>query len=68
MATFNVVATGEPPLSYQWTKNGTEIPGAVLAKYRTPPVTAEDNGSLFAVTISNPGGSVTSRSATLFVQ
>ncbi len=67
-ATFKVVATGTPPLTYQWTKNGTEIPGAVSAKYTTPPVIAEDDGSLFAVTVSDSGGSITSRSATLFVR
>jgi len=67
-ATFRVRATGTPPLTYQWTKNGTEIPGAVAAKYTTPPATAEDDGSLFAVTVSNSGGSVTSRSATLFIR
>jgi hypothetical protein len=55
-------------LSYQWTKNGTVIPGAVSTRYRTPPVTQQDNGSLFAVIVSNAGGSVTSRSATLLVQ
>ena len=27
-AAFNVAATGLPPLSYQWRKNGTNIPGA----------------------------------------
>ena len=67
-ATFKVLATGTPPLTYQWTKNGTEIPGAVAAKYTTPPVTAQDDGSLFAVTVSNSGGSITSRSVTLFVR
>jgi hypothetical protein len=67
-ATFRVRATGTLPLTYQWTKNGTEIPGAVAAKYTTPPATAEDDGSLFAVTVSNSGGSVTSRSATLFIR
>ena len=36
-------------------------------RYTTPPVTAEDQGSLFAVTVSNPGGSVTSNSAMLSV-
>jgi hypothetical protein len=67
-ATFKVLATGTPPLTYQWTKNGTEIPGAVAAKYTTPPLTAQDDGSLFAVTVSNSGGSTASRSATVFVR
>jgi Immunoglobulin domain len=67
-ATFTVLATGTPPLAYQWAKNGVEIPGAIAANYTTPPVTTEDGGSLFAVTVSDSGGSITSRSATLFVR
>jgi hypothetical protein len=54
-------------LLYQWQKNGVDIPGANQATYVTPPATASDNGSLFRVTVSNGGGSVTSNSATLVV-
>jgi hypothetical protein len=66
-AIFFVAANGTLPLSYQWTKNGSDIAGANKASYHTPPATAEDNGSLFAVTISNVAGSVTSDSAKLTV-
>jgi hypothetical protein len=66
-AKFVVSASGDPPLAYQWRKNGIEIPGATDTRYQTPPVTAEDDGSLFSVVISNPGGSVTSRDARLEV-
>src|SRR6202022_2698159 len=32
-ATFTVVASGTAPLSYQWRKNGANIPGATRASY-----------------------------------
>jgi hypothetical protein len=67
-ATFKVVATGTPPLSYQWKKNGAAIPGATNNSYTTPPATKQDNGSLFNVTVSNAGGSVDSRNAKLSVR
>jgi hypothetical protein len=66
-ATFKVQATGTPPLSYQWKKNGIDIVGAIRSKYVTPPVTTEDNGAKFSVVVSNSAGSVTSRRAKLTV-
>ena len=64
-ATFRVIARGNAPLSYQWRKNGVNIDGATSASYTTPPTTADDNGSLFSVVVSNSVGSVTSNDATL---
>ena len=66
-ARFSVTATGTPPLHYQWRKNGVNIAGATKASYTTPPTTVEDNGALFAVTVRNLAGSVTSNNATLTV-
>ncbi|HMF85905.1 MAG TPA: immunoglobulin domain-containing protein, partial [Nitrospiraceae bacterium] len=66
-ARFSVTATGTAPLHYQWTKNGVNITGATKASYTTPPTTVEDNGALFAVTVSNLAGSVTSNNAILTV-
>jgi hypothetical protein len=66
-ARFSVVASGTPPLHFQWTKNGVNITGATRASYTTPPATLEDNGSLFAATVTNGIGSVTSNNATLTV-
>jgi alkaline phosphatase D len=66
-AHFRVTATGTPPLRYQWTKNGVNITGATNASYTTPPTTPKDNGALFAVTVTNRVGSVTSNNATLTV-
>jgi alkaline phosphatase D len=67
-ARFSVTATGTAPLHYQWRKNGVNIAGATKASYTTPPTTVEDNGALFAVTVSNLAGRVISNNATLTVQ
>jgi hypothetical protein len=66
-ATFRVKATGKPPLSYQWKKNGVDINGATRAKYITPPVTLDDDRTKFSVVVSNSAGSAISRSARLTV-
>src|SRR6267143_1426702 len=66
-ATFTVVATGTPPLSYQWKKGGTTILGAASSSYTTPAATSSDNNSQFIVAVSNIAGSVTSNTATLTV-
>jgi hypothetical protein len=66
-ATFSVTATGTASLSYQWSKNGTVIPGATSAIYTTPATTLGDNGATFTVTVSNSVGPVTSSAATLTV-
>lgn len=67
-ATFSVTASGSGPLSYQWRKNGSNIPGATGASYTTLPATAADNGARFSVTVSNAKGSVTSADAILTVK
>jgi hypothetical protein len=59
-ATFSVAANGSSPISYQWSKNGTPISGAVNASYTTPATSVTDNDSTFSVSITNPAGSVTS--------
>lgn len=66
-AAFSVVATGSATLSYQWQKNGTAIPGATGASYTTPALTLTDNGTTFAVVVTDSAGSVTSSNATLTV-
>ena len=66
-ATFSVTATGTAPLSYQWQKNGTAIGGATSSSYTTPATASSDNGSQFAVTITNAVGTITSNTITLTV-
>src|SRR5205085_2807669 len=46
-ATFSVTASGTPPLSYQWKKNGTAISGASSSSYTTPATTSSDDGAQF---------------------
>jgi len=64
-ATFNVVASGSGTLSYQWSKNGTAIPGATSASYTTPTAVAGDTNATFTVIVTNAYGNVTSSAATL---
>lgn len=66
-ASFSVSAQGEGPLSYQWQRDGTDIADATAASYSTTITRMADNGSQWAVRVSNAQGSVTSRSATLTV-
>ena len=67
-ARFRVTAVGSAPLHYQWKKNGVDILGATNNSYTTPPVTLDDNGSLFSVVVTNSAGSVTSSDAVLTVK
>jgi outer membrane protein assembly factor BamB len=66
-ATFTVTATGAAPLSYQWQKNASPIAGATQSSYTTPMTAPADNGTSFAVTVTNSSGSTLSRSALLSV-
>ena len=66
-ATFTIVATGSAPLTYQWRKNDAAIAGASSPSYTTPATQLTDNGSQFAVVVSNSVGSVTSNAAMLNV-
>jgi len=69
---FNVTASGEEPLTYQWRKNTINVSdGGTLSgtTSRTLVITgavAGDAGS-YDVVITSPGGSVTSTAATLMV-
>ncbi|MEM5767634.1 MAG: immunoglobulin domain-containing protein, partial [Bacillota bacterium] len=44
-ATFTVAATGDAPLSYQWKKDGTDIPGATASTLTITDAQASDAGS-----------------------
>src|SRR5450432_408089 len=67
-AKFTVMATGTLPLSFQWQKNGADIPGATTPIYNTPPTTLDDNGATFDVVVTNNVGTVTSTGALLIVR
>ena len=66
-AGFSVSATGNSPLSYQWRRNGTPIPGTVNTTYVLASTSTNDNGAAFDCVVSNPYGSQTSSVATLTV-
>jgi hypothetical protein len=64
--TLTVAASGTPPLSYQWRKNGASLSGATGTSLTLASVTTADAGS-YTVVVSNAGGSVTSDTAILTV-
>jgi len=67
-ATFTVAATGNPAPAYQWSLNGTTIPGATSASYTTPATSLALNGGIYTVSVSNGvGTAVTSNAALLTV-
>lgn len=64
-ATFTVAAVGSA-LTYQWQKNGSNIPGATNASYTIGSTRASDAGS-YTVLVANAFGSATSVTVTLAV-
>jgi glucose/arabinose dehydrogenase len=64
--TFSVRATGPAPLSYQWQRNGANIPGATAQDY-TLTAAATDNAARFRAVVTNDAGSVISNEAVLTV-
>jgi hypothetical protein len=64
---FHVVASGTPPFSYEWKKDGKAIPRATGPDYFIRESKADDSGEI-SVTVKNAAGSVTSRSAELQVK
>jgi hypothetical protein len=64
--TFEVVAMGQQPLSYQWHKDGANLPGATQPKLVLSGVEASAAGN-YSVTVTDAHGSVTSHPARLSV-
>lgn len=65
-ATLAVAASGSGPLAYQWSRNGTALPGATSAVLTLANVTGSEAGS-YTVAVSNAAGSVSSSAAALIV-
>ena len=63
--TLNVVATGTPPLTYQWSLNGTDIPDGTNSTYTLPSVTVTNAGDY--VCVVNNISDVPATSATITV-
>ena len=72
-ATFTVMVSGSPAPAYQWQVSApgsasfTNITGATLATYTTPPTLDSDNGKRFRVVATNSAGAATSAPASLTV-
>jgi subtilisin family serine protease len=60
--TVSVIAAGETPLAYQWSHEGTQIPGATNSAFSVA-VSAETDEGGYTVEISNAIGSAVSNSA-----
>jgi uncharacterized delta-60 repeat protein len=65
-ATLTVTAGGTPPLSYQWYREGSLLPGKTGAALALSNVSGADAG-LYTVVVSNSFGSVTSAPALVSV-
>jgi len=64
---LEVLATGALPLAYQWLKGGLTLAGATQSRLLLPRV-ARCDAAVYAVRVSNPGGSVLSSNAALWVR
>lgn len=61
---LSVEATGTPPLSYHWTRDGVELGAQTGPTLRLPPLSEAVVGT-YVVRVSNAHGSVTSQPATV---
>ncbi|RME92917.1 MAG: hypothetical protein D6766_09180, partial [Verrucomicrobia bacterium] len=62
--TLTVVARGSAPLSYQWQKDGADLPGETGSQLTLAAVTAAETGD-YTVVVTNPLGTVTSQPAAI---
>ena len=64
---LSVAAAGTAPLSYQWSRNGAPVDGAQSSFYAISPATLSESGAVYAVTVANAAGTVTSSNAVVAV-
>jgi hypothetical protein len=64
---LSVVASGAPPLSYQWYKNSTSINGATKTTYAVASASTNDSGSYY-VYVKNTAGNTNSAAATVLIK
>lgn len=63
---LEVVSTGTPPLSYQWRKNHSDLPGQTNSVLRFASISSEDSG-LYEASVQNAVGSIPSDPASIVV-
>lgn len=63
---LSVSASGDAPLTYQWKKDGADVPGATSSTLAIQNAQTASAGS-YAVVVSNPWGAVTSQTALVTV-
>lgn len=63
---LSTYASGPRPLSFQWRKDGVNLPGETARALALDDLSEADSGS-YSVVVSNSGGTVTSEAATMVV-
>jgi uncharacterized repeat protein (TIGR01451 family) len=67
LARLTAAASGTPPLTYQWFRDSSPVPGATDDTLDLGPVGGADNGRQYYVQVSNGFGQTTSTNITLSV-
>lgn len=65
--TFEVVVDGTPPYTYQWRRNGVDLPNETSRTYTIPFASFADSGARYSVVVTGGQGTATSADATLTV-
>jgi len=65
--TFLVNVSGKPRPTFQWQRNGVDIPHATAISYIIAKTVAADHGATFRCVVTNIAGSATSANATLSI-
>ncbi len=65
--TFKILPDGTPPYSFQWRRNGADIPDATNLNYIVARATMGDNNARYSVVVTGGQGTATSEDAVLTV-